>query len=148
MPDAPVFIASDHRGFRLKQFLVKKLPELVDLGPYEFDPEDDYNDAALVVAKRVLSAETPDAKGILICGSAIGVSIQANRFKKIRAAVALTPKAVVQTREHNDANVLCLSADSLTPRKALKLVKIFLNTPFSHEERHARRIKRLDEEEK
>ena len=141
-----VFIASDHRGFQLKRALLHAFPNFTDLGPYQFDPEDDYNDAALAVAKRVRAED--DTMGILLCGSAIGVSIQANRFKKIRAAVALDPRAVKQTRQHNDANVLCLSADTLTPRKAKKLINLFLATPFSGEERHARRIKRLDEEEK
>ena len=85
-----VYLASDHRGFKLKEALKHAFPDFVDLGPHTFDPEDDYNDAALAVAKRVQSE--PDAFGVLICGSAIGISIQANRFKKVRAAVALTPK--------------------------------------------------------
>ena len=139
-----VSLASDHRGFKLKEALKHAFPDFVDLGPHTFDPEHDYNDAALAVAKRIQSE--PDTFGVLICGSAIGISIQANRFKKVRAAVALTPKAVQTTREHNDANVLCLSADSLSVHKAKKLIKVFLATPFSGEERHVRRINRLDQE--
>ncbi|MBQ8996947.1 RpiB/LacA/LacB family sugar-phosphate isomerase [Candidatus Saccharibacteria bacterium] len=143
---ASVFIASDHRGFALKKSLVRAFPELQDLGPHSFDPEDDYNDAALAVARAV--RETSGARGILLCGSAIGVSIQANRIKGIRAAVALDPRAVRLSRQHNDANVLCLSADRLSTRRAERLIKLFLDTPFSGEERHVRRIKRLDEETK
>ncbi len=144
MPSAPVYVASDHRGFKLKQALLRAMPELTDLGPTQYDPADDYNDAAIDVARRVTSEQ--GAFGILICGSAIGVSIQANRFQKVRAAVALDAESVQKTREHNDANVLCLSADTLSEAQAEELVRIFLTTPFSGEERHIRRIKRLDEE--
>ena len=142
MPE--VFIASDHRGFKLKQFLARKNPSFSDLGPHTFVPDDDYNDAALAVARRV--REVPDSFGILICGSAIGMSIQANRFKGIRAAIVPDVKTARLTRAHNDANVLCLPADLLPPKKALKIVSAFLKTPFSSEERHVRRVKRLDKE--
>lgn len=155
MPE--VFIASDHRGFSLKTKLKLEHPEFVDLGPAEFNKDDDYNDAAISVAKKVL--ETPGSFGILICGSAIGVSIQANRFKGIRAAVVSDLESAEKTREHNDANILCLSADHvmnakdpLESEKALEdvsaLVDTFLKTPFSGEPRHVRRITRLDEEVK
>ena len=150
-----VFIASDHRGFGLKNKLKLEHPEFIDLGPAQLDPSDDYNDAAIAVAKKVL--EAPGSFGILICGSAIGVSIQANRFKGIRAAVVSDIESAKKTREHNDANVLCLSSDHLLSspdplesETALEnisaLVDTFLSTPFSGEPRHVRRIKRLDKE--
>ena len=139
-----VFIASDHRGFHLKQFLKRKFPTFTDLGPNTFNPEDDYNDAAIAVAKRIKS--TPDSFGILICGSAIGMSIQANRFKGVRAAIVSDTRTAKLTRAHNNANVLCWSADVLSPRRAQKLVKLFLATPFSEAERHVRRVNRLDKE--
>lgn len=141
---ATVFIASDHRGFSLKQKLKSAFLDFLDLGPATFDPEDDYNDSAIAVAKKVKS--TPDSFGILLCGSAIGVSIQANRFRGIRAAVAQDAKSAKLTRLHNDANVLCLSADTISLRRAKKITHTFLSTPFSNEERHLRRIKRLDME--
>ena len=95
--------------------------------------------------------------GILICGSAIGISIQANRFKGIRAAVVTDLETAESARSHNNANVLCLSADRLNSAKdpletestledLFALIEKFLSTPFSNEERHLRRIKRLDEE--
>lgn len=151
-----VFIASDHRGFSLKNKLKLEHPEFVDLGPAEYNPDDDYNDAAINVARKVLS--TPDSFGILICGSAIGVSIQANRFRGIRAAVVSDLETAGKTRAHNNANVLCLSADHLADspdplesEKSLEdlsaIVDTFLSTPFSNEPRHVRRINRLDKEE-
>ncbi|MBR3204149.1 RpiB/LacA/LacB family sugar-phosphate isomerase [Candidatus Saccharibacteria bacterium] len=151
----PVFIASDHRGFNLKNKLKLEYPSFVDLGPTEFEPDDDYNDYANKLAKKVL--ENKDSKGILICGSAIGVSIQANRHKGIRAAVINNLEDAIKTREHNDSNILCLSADHLRnskdpleTEKSLEdtsaIVEAFLNTKFSNEERHIRRIKKLDEE--
>lgn len=150
-----VFIASDHRGFDLKNHLKSAFPTFSDLGPSKFNPDDDYNDAAITVAKKVL--ETPDSFGILICGSAIGVSIQANRFRGIRAAIVSDLETAKLAREHNSANVLCLSADkfnsSTNPleletafENIVPIVKTFIATPFSNEPRHLRRINRLDEE--
>ena len=146
--DLTVFIASDHRGFELKTRLVEDFPSLTDLGPVELNPDDDYNDAAISVSKHVLN--TPGSFGILICGSAIGVSIQANRFKKIRAAICSCPESAKLSRLHNDANVLCLSSDKIkSPEDYEKLkstIIAFLETKFSNEPRHVRRINRLDEE--
>lgn len=161
MPD--IFIGSDHRGFELKKHLVAVLSgalpleeqinaadaqgeayQVVDLGPFTLNPDDDYNDAAIKVARAV--HETKGAKGILVCGSAHGVAIQANRFTGVRAIAAYGEDLARIGREHNDANVLCLSAD-FTPDTAEidKIVKIFFNTEFSGAERHIRRNQRLDE---
>lgn len=161
MPE--IFIGSDHRGYELKEHLVAALsggtaPEgqiaaksetgedymVTDLGPFTLDPNDDYNDAAIKVAKAV--RENPTSRGILICGSAHGIEIQANRFKGVRAIAAYSPELAKIGREHNDANVLCLSADFTNREDIDKIVEIFLNTAFSGEERHVRRNKRLDEE--
>ena len=165
-----VFLASDHRGFSLKSKLVTDLThihimpdsylEINDLGPKNYDPDDDYNDAAIAVARAIKeSQKTGDegAMGILICGSAIGMSIQANRFIGIRAAVVTDIETAISSREHNNANVLCLSADHLAQAKdplegekayedLLAIVEKFLTTPFSGEARYIRRTKRLDEE--
>ena len=142
-----VFIASDHRGFDAKNALVAALNNdytVSDLGPFENNPDDDYKDAAIAVAKAVKSYD--DAKGIIICGSSHGVAIQANRFKGIRAIQGFSEELARLGREHNDANVLCLSADFLDDNKIDKIARIFLNTEFSGEERHIRRNNRLDEE--
>ena len=117
--------------------------QITDLGPEQLDPDDDYNDIAIKVVKAVLAH--PGSFGILICGSAHGVAIQANRFKGIRAISAYDEKLAQIGREHNDANVLCLSADFLDDNKIDSIANIFLNTNFSGEERHKRRIAKLDQ---
>lgn len=145
--DGEVFIACDHRGFSAKNWLVAELNNrytVSDLGPFEENPADDYNDAAIAVAKAVKSYD--NAKGIIICGSSHGVAIQANRFKGIRAINGFTPELARLGREHNDANVLCLSADFSSEEEMAVIVKTFLETNFSGEERHKRRNQRLDEE--
>ena len=147
MPE--IFLGSDHRGFEIKKHLVEKLnleaPEgyqVIDLGPFELDPADDYNDAATGVARAVRQA--PENRGILVCGSANGIAIQANRFKGVRAAIALSEEQARLAREHNDANILCLGADFLDEHKIDDIANIFLNTKFSEEERHIRRVRKLD----
>lgn len=141
-----VFVGADHRGYEVKNRLVSSLGakyQITDLGPEQLDPDDDYNDIAIKVVKAVLAH--PGSFGILICGSAHGVAIQANRFKGIRAISAYDEKLVQIGREHNDANVLCLSADFLDDNKIDSIANIFLNTNFSGEERHKRRIAKLDQ---
>lgn len=145
--DGEVFIASDHRGFNAKNALVSSLNNeytVSDLGPFELNPSDDYNDPAIAVANAVKSYD--NARGIILCGSAHGVAIQANRFKGIRAIEGFTPELTKLGREHNDANILCLPADFIDDDQMTKIARIFLNTAFSGEDRHVRRIKRLDEE--
>lgn len=154
MSEKQVFIASDHRGYHLKEKLKLHFPDFIDLGPNKYNPDDDYNDSANQLSQKVL--ENPNSFGILICGSAIGVSIQANRHIGIRAAVVSNLETAKLSREHNDANVICLSADQIEnskdPLESEKtyedlsaIVETFLNTAFSNEERHKRRIKKLDE---
>ena len=143
-----VFISSDHRGFNAKNALVASLNNeytVTDLGPFELNPTDDYNDAAIAVVKAVKSYNGA-AKGIIICGSGHGVCIQANRFKGIRAIDGLTEELTRLGREHNDANILCLPADFLSNDQMATIARIFLNTDFTNEERHIRRNNRLDEE--
>ena len=143
-----IFLASDHRGFDQKQELHKALADkdyaIIDLGPAQENPDDDFNDAALKVAKAVVATEP--AYGILICGSAHGVAMQSNRFRKIRAITAYDERLAKIGREHEDANVLCLSADFTDPAENIKIAETFLNTPPLKDERYLRRIKRLDEE--
>ena len=142
-----VFLGSDHRGFEKKNQLVETLRaegyNVVDLGPDAYDEQDDYNDAANNVAKAV--REHAGSKGILICGSAHGIAIQANRYKGIRAIEGYTEDLARIGREHNDANILCLSADYIENNDFDKIANIFLNTEFGNEERHVRRNNKLDE---
>ena len=147
-----LFIASDHRGFADKQRLLKVLGEsnakdmyeIVDLGPSTLKPEDDFNDAAINVARSVRT--NAGSRGILICGSAHGISIQANRFKGIRAICGYTPELVHLGRLHNDANVLCLSSDFMDDATMDRSVSMFLSAEFLPEERYIRRNARLDDE--
>ena len=142
-----IFLGADHRGFAQKQQLLSFLQqygEVIDLGPHEYNEEDDYNDSAKAVAKSVL--ENPDSFGILLCGSAFGVCIQANRFKGIRAIDPHTPELAARGREHNNANILCLATELLTPEIAEQIAATFLNTNFIQEPRYIRRNQKLDEE--
>jgi len=142
-----IYLGSDHRGFKKKsklaKFLTKNHLEFEDLGPKKYDKNDDYNDAAIAVSKAI--QKSPESFGILICGSAHGMVIQANRFTGIRAITATNRDLVKLGRIHNDANVLCLSADFLSIRKIKNFVKLFLETNFNAEQRLVRRNSRLDE---
>ena len=146
-----LFLGADHRGFAETQRLINTLGEsnleceIVDLGPTTVKPDDDFNDSAIAVARAV--RENPYSRGILVCGSAHGIAIQANRFKGIRAICGYTPELVKLGRLHNDANVLCLSADFMTTEQIDTAVKTFLETAFLPEERYIRRNRRLDEED-
>lgn len=144
-----VFIASDHAGFELKKKLVEYLGgyelEVVDLGPEKFDEADDYPDFIIPLAKKV--AEDPENHfGIALGGSGQGEAMVANRFPGVRAAVyyGMDLAIVRLCREHNDANVLSLGARFLMEEEAEFAVKIFLETKFSGEERHKRRILKLE----
>ena len=144
-----VFVGADYRGFGLKQqildFLAKGNLEVFDKGDYEPVEGDDFNDPAIAVAKEV--REEPAARGILVCDSAHGMTMQANRFKGVRAAHCDSVESAVLAREHDDANVLCLSAHFVEPETATQIVAAFLNTDFANLERRIRRINRLDERE-
>lgn len=141
-----LFIGSDYHGFEKKRALVEFFVNSFDVsdeGDYG-DTEDDYNDPAIAVSKAV--KENLGSFGILICGSAHGMCIQANRFKDIRAINALSEESAKLGREHDDANILCLSAELTDLETMKKIADTFLNTPFEPIERRVRRINRLDEE--
>ena len=144
-----VFIGADYRGFEKKQelmkFLSKKNYTVNDMGAYEYVEGDDFNDPAIAVAKAV--REEPGSFGILICDSAHGVTIQANRFKGIRAAHCANVEAAILAREHDDANVLCMSAHFVDIEQMYEIAQAFLETDFNNLERRVRRINRLDERE-
>lgn len=137
-----VAIGADHGGFALKEY-IKTIPvcEWIDVGTYDTNNVD-YPDYAKSVAEAILNN---DAKyGILICKSGIGVSISANRFKGIYAALCFNQLMAKSARSHNNANILCLAAEYLSNTDAKEMVEIFLNTPFSAEVRHANRVKKID----
>jgi ribose 5-phosphate isomerase B len=141
-----IFIAADHAGFTLKNFLVEELAKLgfkmVDLGCNSAEKSVDYPDFAKKLSLKI-NKNSADF-GILICGSGIGISIAANRFKHIRAALCHNVKSAKSARAHNDANVLCLGARSMSNKLALAIAKVFLAAKFEGG-RHDRRVSKLSE---
>lgn len=143
-----IYLASDHAGFELKktlaEFLEKEGHTVEDIGPHAFDPEDDYPDHVVPLAHNV--AQDSGSFGIAIGGSGQGEAVAANRVRGIRAAVYYGGNEDILTlsREHNDANILSLGARFLSPEEAKRAVERWLGTHFSQEERHARRIAKLD----
>jgi len=147
-----IYLATDHAGFELKEKLVSFLGslgfEVIDKGAFALDPEDDYPDFIASAAKEV-SAD-PEARAIILGGSGQGEAIVANKFPGIRAVVYYggNPEIIKLSREHNDANVLSLGARFLNEEEAKSAVKEWLETKFSAEERHERRIDKIGEIEK
>jgi ribose 5-phosphate isomerase B len=137
-----IAIASDHAGFKLKDFLIQTLGnkyDFIDLGTTSEAEGVDYNDYAEKVVKEVM---VNNIFGVLVCGTGIGMSIAANRHKGIRASLCDSSEAARLTREHNDANVLVLSGIRDFELSA-KILETFISTNFSNEERHIRRVKKL-----
>lgn len=136
-----IALGCDHGGYGLMQevkaHLEKRGLEYKDFGTYS-DKSCDYPEYAKAAARAVASGECE--KGIVICGTGIGVSITANKIKGIRCALCGDCFSAQATREHNDANMLAMGARVTGPGLALKITDIFLDTPFSDEERHIRRI--------
>lgn len=141
-----IFIGADHRGFRLKEelriWLIQSGYEVTDLGAADLLPTDDYPDYAVAVAQKVITTE--DSKGIVICGSGVGVDIVANKVKGIRSALGSSVEEIKSGREDDDINVLALGADYTDFEKAKLLIKTFLETPFKNEERYLRRIEKIE----
>jgi ribose 5-phosphate isomerase B len=133
-----IFIASDHAGFELKEYL-KSYFDLSDLGTYD-NTSCDYP----VFAKKLCNQIKESDKGILICGTGIGMSITANRFKNIRAALCFNEEMAILSRQHNDANVLVLGARIISAETARRCVEKFLSTDFEGG-RHQRRLDLIDD---
>src|SRR6476661_9720582 len=144
-PDSKkVLIASDHAGFALKEALEAELTSLgyavEDLGPGS-DASTDYADYAHPLAERVSDGEVK--RGVLLCGTGLGMSYTANRYPHVRAAVAWNPEIAALAREHNDANVLVLPARFVGTEEGKAILKAWLDTPFAGG-RHARRIAKIE----
>ncbi|HWC53464.1 MAG TPA: ribose 5-phosphate isomerase B [Chitinophagaceae bacterium] len=140
-----IAIASDHAGFQYKNILLQEIRdkgyEPIDLGAYSEQTEDDYPDHAEDIAKTILKGEAE--KGILICGSGVGVSVAANKFKGIRAGVCHDTYSAHQCVEHDDVNVLCIGQRVIGIELAREIVLTFLAATFSHEPRHQRRLDKI-----
>lgn len=141
-----IALGSDHGGYGLKQEIIRYLEEnqiaYQDYGCMD-EQSCDYPVYAKKVAKAVVAGECE--KGILICGTGIGISIAANKVKGIRAALCHDVFSAKATREHNDANILAMGARVVGPGLALMIVDTFLHTEFSHGERHQSRIDQIEE---
>ncbi|MFG1653638.1 ribose-5-phosphate isomerase [Micromonospora sp. NPDC049275] len=137
-----VYLGSDHAGFELKVHLANHLAkqgyDVVDVGPHSYDPDDDYPTFCLHTGDRVVADET--SLGVVIGGSGNGEQIAANKIVGVRAALAWSVETAQLARQHNDANVVAVGARQHTLDEATGIVEAFLNTPFSGNERHARRI--------
>lgn len=160
-----IFLATDHAGFELKEkvksFLKEEGYEVEDCGAYEFDKNDDYPDFISKAAEKV--SNDPESKAIIFGSSGQGEAMVANKFKNVRAVVFYAPcipahnvdvsgrvsedsfEMIRLTREHNNANILSLGAKILKDDDALKAVKLWIEAPFTNEERHLRRIKKIQE---
>lgn len=140
-----VYLGSDHAGYELKVHLLAQLGrhgyEVVDVGPREYDPEDDYPPYCLHTGARVVA--DPGSRGVVIGGSGNGEQIAANKVPGVRAALAWSVETAQLAREHNDANVVGVGARQHTLDEATAIVTAFLTTPFSGGERHARRIAQI-----
>ncbi|HEX7356028.1 MAG TPA: ribose-5-phosphate isomerase [Mycobacteriales bacterium] len=140
-----VHLGSDHAGHELRLRLIARLAAQghapVDHGPAQYDPDDDY--PAFCIAAAEATVADPGSLGVVIGGSGNGEAIAANKVDGVRCALAWIPEAAALGREHNDANVLSLSARLYAPELAEQLLDVFVTTPFSQGERHVRRIGQL-----
>ncbi len=140
-----IAIGSDHGGFnyknKIKEYLQARDVEFVDVGTHSVE-SCDYPLIAHQVARMV--SENEADKGILVCGTGIGMSIVANKVAGVRAALCSDTFSAKATREHNDSNILCLGERVLDEGLMLEIVKIWLETPFSGDERHVRRINMIE----
>ncbi len=144
-----IAVGSDHAGYEepapyykpaIMEHLKKRGHEVVDCGTNGPDSVD-YPDFAVAASQAILDGKAE--RGVLLCGTGIGISIAANRFHGIRAAVCATPEMAQLSREHNDANVICLGRRILSLDECLHLIDIWLDTPFSAGERHMRRVAKM-----
>ena len=143
-----VIIASDHRGFKVKERIFLQLSELGDsvsnAGPFT-ENSVDYPDFAAIIANEISQGHAD--RGILVCGTGIGMAITANKFPSVRAASCMNELSAKLSRQHNDLNVLCIGADLLSMTEIDDIIKIWLETEFEGD-RHQRRIDKIHQYEK
>ena len=138
-----VLIASDHAGYKLKKILIEKLQGKIkfdDLGPFSENPVD-YPDYAKKLSKKIDLKK--DLLGVLICGSGIGMSMVANRFKNVRAALCMNNKMSILSRQHNNANILVLGSRLISEQEAIKCLLVFLKTKYEGG-RHQARLDKIN----
>lgn len=142
-----IYLATDHAAYELKEYVKRELSEggydIEDCGAYQLDPNDDYPDIIKVASQKV--SQNPGSFGIVFGKSGAGEAIVANKIKGVRAALAVNEENVRLSKEHNNANVLSIGSILLPNEKAIELIRLFINTPFSNEERHQRRIDKISQ---
>ena len=140
-----IFVGADHVGFKLKNRLVEELKKLgyepIDVGPKRLDPADDCPDYAKPVAKAVSSGEVQ--RGVLTCGTGLGMSYAANRFPKVRAALAWNEQIAELSRQHGNSNLLVLPAQFVSEEQGVNILHKWLETNFEGG-RHQRRVEKID----
>ena len=141
-----MLVGADHAGYELKAKLVGELKRLgyepVDVGAETLDPQDDYPDFARPVAEAVSRGDV--RRGVLTCGSGLGMSFVANRYPHVRAAVVWSPEIAELSRKHNDANILVLPSRFMSDDESLEILRRWLETPFDGG-RHERRVEKIDQ---
>lgn len=144
-----IYLGTDHRGFKLAEglyaWLLGQNTPITNVGAEKYDENDDYVDYAVDVARRVtqLTKNGITSRGIVLCGSGVGVDVVANKIKGIRCGLGISAKQIKEAREDDDINVLAIAADYTSEIDAKEMIKVFLETPFSGEERHKRRIQKI-----
>ncbi len=138
-------IASDHAGYNLKNYIVHNLKREINLNDFGTNSEEscDFPDFAKEVCDFVVNNEF--SRGLLICGSGVGMSISANKIKGIRAANVVDKETAIQSVEHNDVNVLCLGATNINEENVLDIVESFLDAKLIQDERYLRRISKFED---
>lgn len=136
-----IVFGADHRGFHLKNEIkgsLKSPHSVFDVGAHDLNPQDDYPQFAKMVAEEVV--KDPESRGIVFCGSGVGVEIVANKFDGIRAGIGISVEQVAAARRDDDMNVLVIAADFIDPSVAQQMVQTFLSTSFEPSESHTRRL--------
>ncbi len=147
-----IYLGTDHRGYELKEKIKGWLSEwgyeYEDMGAHEYNKDDDYPDFISLVGEKVSVGS--NSKGIILGGSGQGEAVVANKYKGVRAAVYYggSKEMITHTREHDDANILSLAASFIEEQEAREMIKLWLDTSFSGEERHVRRIEKIKQLEK
>lgn len=142
-----IFLGADHRGYELKEKIAKWLFEMEypyqDLGAYHLDPKDDYTKFASEVGSLV--AKTPNSRGVLLCGSGVGVDVMANKFDGVRSSIGKDVFQVEAGRNDDDMNILVIAADYTNEKEAKAMLIAFLETQFSGKARYERRLQEIKE---
>ena len=138
-------IASDHAGYRLKNYIVNNLKKEINLKDFGTDSDEscDFPDFAKEACDFVINNES--SRGLLICGSGVGMSIAANKILGIRASNVVDKETAIESVEHNDVNVLCLGANNIDEENVIEIVESFLKAKLIQEERYLRRISKLED---